>query len=204
MTRLCASPGSVARQLMAAFKRLRKDAAGENTDLHCARERFDFSAVELLGACWEVNRAAATVGVPEPQITEAADQRPGIRGSANPRFSFVFCPLPCYNWLIDTLRHNLPAAVTTGETTMTFPVQRRTAHGARSGSPVCREGDQAGRRALRHQRRVPLAAHSSGLAVCLMNVNIPEQYGGPGLDVLGECIVNEELAWGCSGIQTAG
>jgi acyl-CoA dehydrogenase len=37
----------------------------------------------------------------------------------------------------------------------------------------------------------------------LLNVNIPEEYGGPGLDVLGECIVNEELAWACSGIQTA-
>ena len=42
-----------------------------------------------------------------------------------------------------------------------------------------------------------------GLQLGLMNVNIPEEYGGPGLDVLGECIVNEELAWGCSGIQTA-
>lgn len=36
-----------------------------------------------------------------------------------------------------------------------------------------------------------------------MNLNIPEEYGGPGVDVLGECIVNEELAWGCSGVQTA-
>jgi len=42
-----------------------------------------------------------------------------------------------------------------------------------------------------------------GLPLGLINVNIPEEYGGPGLDVLGECIVNEELAWGCSGIQTA-
>ena len=37
----------------------------------------------------------------------------------------------------------------------------------------------------------------------LMNLNIPEEYGGPGTSVLEECIVNEELAWGCSGIQTA-
>ena len=42
-----------------------------------------------------------------------------------------------------------------------------------------------------------------GLQLGLMNVNIPEEYGGPGLDVLGECIVNEGVAWGCSGIQTA-
>jgi acyl-CoA dehydrogenase len=42
-----------------------------------------------------------------------------------------------------------------------------------------------------------------GWELGLMNVNIPEEYGGPGLDVMGECIVNEELAWACSGIQTA-
>jgi acyl-CoA dehydrogenase len=39
--------------------------------------------------------------------------------------------------------------------------------------------------------------------VQMMNLNIPEEYGGPGLDVLEECIVNEELAYACSGIQTA-
>lgn len=36
----------------------------------------------------------------------------------------------------------------------------------------------------------------------LLSSNIPEQYGGPGLGVLDECIINEELAWACSGIQT--
>ncbi len=37
----------------------------------------------------------------------------------------------------------------------------------------------------------------------LISSNIPEAYGGPGMGVLEECIINEELAWGCSGIQTA-
>ncbi|MGL4649918.1 MAG: acyl-CoA dehydrogenase family protein, partial [Caldilineaceae bacterium] len=37
----------------------------------------------------------------------------------------------------------------------------------------------------------------------LVNLNIPEEYGGPGASVLEECIVGEELAYGCSGIQTA-
>ena len=37
----------------------------------------------------------------------------------------------------------------------------------------------------------------------LVGANIPEEYGGPGLNVLEECLINEELAWGCSGIQTA-
>jgi acyl-CoA dehydrogenase len=37
----------------------------------------------------------------------------------------------------------------------------------------------------------------------LVNLNIPEEYGGPAATVLEECIVGEELAYGCSGIQTA-
>ncbi|MBK8049900.1 MAG: acyl-CoA dehydrogenase family protein [Anaerolineales bacterium] len=39
--------------------------------------------------------------------------------------------------------------------------------------------------------------------VVLVNLNIPEEYGGVGASVLEECIVGEELAYGCSGIQTA-
>jgi acyl-CoA dehydrogenase len=37
----------------------------------------------------------------------------------------------------------------------------------------------------------------------LISSNVPEEYGGPGFGVLEECIINEELAWACSGIQTA-
>ncbi len=37
----------------------------------------------------------------------------------------------------------------------------------------------------------------------LVNLNIPEEYGGVGASVLEECIVAEETAYGCSGIQTA-
>lgn len=37
----------------------------------------------------------------------------------------------------------------------------------------------------------------------LISSNVPEEYGGPGLGVLEECIINEELAWACSGVQTA-
>lgn len=39
--------------------------------------------------------------------------------------------------------------------------------------------------------------------VGLVNLNVPEEYGGMGASVLEECIVGEELAYGCSGIQTA-
>ena len=39
--------------------------------------------------------------------------------------------------------------------------------------------------------------------VGLMNSHIPEEYGGPGLDYLTGCIIEEELGWGCSGIGTS-
>ena len=39
--------------------------------------------------------------------------------------------------------------------------------------------------------------------VGLVNLNIPEEFGGLGATVLEECIVAEEMAYGCSGIQTA-
>jgi acyl-CoA dehydrogenase len=39
--------------------------------------------------------------------------------------------------------------------------------------------------------------------VGLMNVHIPEAYGGPGLDTLSGCLIEEELGWGCSGIGTS-
>jgi acyl-CoA dehydrogenase len=39
--------------------------------------------------------------------------------------------------------------------------------------------------------------------VGLMNTHIPEEYGGPGAGYLDGCIIEEELSWGCSGIQTS-
>jgi acyl-CoA dehydrogenase len=39
--------------------------------------------------------------------------------------------------------------------------------------------------------------------VGLVNLNIPEEYGGMGASVLEECIVGEEMAYGCTGIETA-
>ena len=37
----------------------------------------------------------------------------------------------------------------------------------------------------------------------LTTMSIPEEYGGLGLSLLEECVVTEELAWGCSGMSTA-
>jgi acyl-CoA dehydrogenase len=42
-------------------------------------------------------------------------------------------------------------------------------------------------------------AHEVGL----MNTHVPEEYGGPGLSFLDGCLIEEELSWGCSGIQTS-
>jgi acyl-CoA dehydrogenase len=42
-------------------------------------------------------------------------------------------------------------------------------------------------------------AHEVGL----MNTHVAEEYGGPGLSYLDGCIIEEELSWGCSGIQTS-
>ncbi|MBV9817558.1 MAG: acyl-CoA dehydrogenase family protein [Solirubrobacterales bacterium] len=37
----------------------------------------------------------------------------------------------------------------------------------------------------------------------LMNVHLPERFGGPGLSYLDGCLIEEEIAWGCSGIGTS-
>jgi len=39
--------------------------------------------------------------------------------------------------------------------------------------------------------------------VGLMNVHVGEQYGGPDLDNLSGCLIEEEMGWGCSGIGTS-
>ena len=36
-----------------------------------------------------------------------------------------------------------------------------------------------------------------------MNTHVPEEYGGPGLDYLDGCLIEEEFGWGCSGIGTS-
>ncbi|MEZ5123192.1 MAG: acyl-CoA dehydrogenase family protein [Solirubrobacterales bacterium] len=39
--------------------------------------------------------------------------------------------------------------------------------------------------------------------VGLMNTHAPERYGGPGLSAMDGTLIEEELAWGCSGIATS-
>ncbi len=39
--------------------------------------------------------------------------------------------------------------------------------------------------------------------VGLMNTHVAEEYGGPGLDYLSGCLIEEEMGWGCTGIGTS-
>ncbi|GAA6018625.1 hypothetical protein JCM10207_008985 [Rhodosporidiobolus poonsookiae] len=61
--------------------------------------------------------------------------------------------------------------------------------------PVAAEYD----RSMAYPWDVIKKAHAEGL----VNVHVPEEYGGAGLSVMSSSIVSEELAYGCTGIQTA-
>src|SRR5213596_3589570 len=50
-----------------------------------------------------------------------------------------------------------------------------------------------------HPAEVIAKAHELGL----MNLHVPEEYGGPGLSCFEGALVGEELYWGCSGIGTS-
>jgi acyl-CoA dehydrogenase len=52
---------------------------------------------------------------------------------------------------------------------------------------------------MRHPTEVVARAHELGL----MNLHIPEEYGGLGLSAFDGMLVGEELNWGCSGIGTS-
>jgi acyl-CoA dehydrogenase len=52
---------------------------------------------------------------------------------------------------------------------------------------------------MRHPADLIVHAHEVGL----MNLNVPEEYGGPGLSAFDSMLVGEALYWGCSGIGTS-
>ncbi len=52
---------------------------------------------------------------------------------------------------------------------------------------------------MRHPAELIAKAHALGL----MNVHVPEEYGGLGLSAFDGMLVGEELNWGCSGIGTS-
>ena len=53
--------------------------------------------------------------------------------------------------------------------------------------------------AMQHPADLIAKAHELGL----MNLHVPEEYGGPGLSIFDGMLVGEELYWGCSGIGTS-
>src|SRR3954464_763002 len=52
---------------------------------------------------------------------------------------------------------------------------------------------------MTHPADLIVKAHGLGL----MNLHVPAEYGGPGLNLLEGCLIAEELNWGCSGIGTS-
>jgi acyl-CoA dehydrogenase len=62
-------------------------------------------------------------------------------------------------------------------------------------APVAEHYDQT------HEYPWPIIKKAQALG--FTTLNIPEEYGGLGLSLLEECMVSEELAWGCSGMSTA-
>ncbi len=60
-------------------------------------------------------------------------------------------------------------------------------------------------RAAHHDRtgEYPADIIKKAWDIGLLNLSIPSEYGGSGLDCLSACVVGEEMAYGCSGIATA-
>ena len=74
---------------------------------------------------------------------------------------------------------------------------RELAHDFAEGEirPVAWEHDKDG--------SFPMEVLQKAHDVGLMNTHAPEKFGGAGLGYLDGCIIEEEMAWGCSGIQTS-
>lgn len=54
-----------------------------------------------------------------------------------------------------------------------------------------------------HDARFPQEIFEKAFELGIVNMNIPEAYGGVGASVFEECLVAEELGYGCTGISTS-
>ena len=61
--------------------------------------------------------------------------------------------------------------------------------------PVAEEHD--------HHAKFPMDIFKKAWELGITNMNVPEEYGGPGATVFEECLVGEEFAYACSGISTS-
>jgi len=61
--------------------------------------------------------------------------------------------------------------------------------------PVAADYDRSG--------EYPMPVITKAWELGLMNSHIPEEYGGMGLSIFDACLITEELAYGCTGVQTA-
>src|SRR5262245_56401936 len=55
---------------------------------------------------------------------------------------------------------------------------------------------------LDEEGKFPTEICKKAFALGLMNVEIPETYGGLGLSCLSHSLLLEEIAWGCAGVNT--
>jgi acyl-CoA dehydrogenase len=62
-------------------------------------------------------------------------------------------------------------------------------------APHAAECDRAG--------RFPEEIYRKAFDLGLMNLNVPAEYGGSGLNVVDQCLIVEELAYGCAGMTTS-
>ncbi len=56
---------------------------------------------------------------------------------------------------------------------------------------------------LDEQEKFPGEICRKGWELGLMNVHVPKEYGGLGLGVLEECLIAEEIGWGCTGVGSS-
>ncbi len=66
---------------------------------------------------------------------------------------------------------------------------------AREITPVAAQYDE--------EEKFPLDIFEKARAIGLVNVNIPEEYGGLGASLVDEVIISEEIGYGCTGIGTS-
>jgi acyl-CoA dehydrogenase len=80
------------------------------------------------------------------------------------------------------------------------PLQREIQEGARRFAAEVIKPQAA---ELDRSMEYPVAIFKQAWELGFVNVHIPEQYGGIAAGVVEECLVAEELSWGCTGVATA-